>query len=149
MDKLIPIGAVTPAYPGSCPYVSRRVGTPKKDGRLRICVDYRDINAETNKHAFPLSRIDQVWPILSRAKYLASLDLLIGYHQVEVDPVDRAKTAFLIHRGLYIYNVMPVGLCNAPATCQRLMERVLGPLIGVGVLVYLAIFSYMPTLQRN
>ena len=61
----------------------------------------------------------------------------MGYHQVEVDPKDRAKTAFLTHRGLYVYNVMPFGLCNAPATFQRLMERILGPLIGNGVLVYL------------
>ena len=59
----------------------------------------------------------------------------MDFHQVEVDPRDRAKTAFLTHRGLYVYNVMPFGLCNAPATFQRLIEKVLGPLIGLGVLV--------------
>ena len=95
------------------------------------------MNAQTEKDAFPLPRIDQVWPILSGAKYFASFHLLMGYHQVEVDPLDRTKTAFLTHRGLYIYIVMPFGLCNAPATFQRFMECVLGPLIGVGVLVYL------------
>ena len=61
----------------------------------------------------------------------------MGYHQVEVDVRDRSKTAFLTHRGQYVYNVMPFGLCNAPATFQRLMERVPGPLIGTGVLVFL------------
>ena len=61
----------------------------------------------------------------------------MGFYQVEVDPRDRAKTAFLTHRGVYVYNVMPFGLCNAPATFQRLMDKVLEPLIGLSVLVYI------------
>ena len=61
----------------------------------------------------------------------------MGFHQVEVDPRDKAKTAFLTHRGVYVYNVMPFGLCNALATFQRLMAKVLGPLIGLGILVYI------------
>ena len=137
VDKLLSIGAISPADPGACPYASRTVITPKKDGSMRMCVDYRDINSQTEKDSFPLPRIDQVWPTLSRARYFASLDLLMGFHQVEVDPRDRAKTAFLTHHGLFIYNVMPFGLCNAPATFQRLMERVLGTLIRRGVLVYI------------
>ncbi len=137
VEKLLGIGAISEADPGACPYASRTVIAPKKDGSMRMCVDYRDLNAQTEKDSFPLPRIDQVWPTLSRAKYFASLDLLMGYHQVEMDPKDRAKTAFLTHRGLYVYNVMPFGLCNAPATFQRLMEKVLGVHIGHGVLVYL------------
>ena len=61
----------------------------------------------------------------------------MGYHEVEVEPGDRAKTAFLTHRGLFVWNVMPFGLTNAPATFQRLMNSVLGGLVGHGVLVYL------------
>ena len=137
VEKLLGIGAISEADPGACPYASRTVIAPKKDGSMRMCVDYRDLNAQTEKDSFPLPRIDQVWPTLSRAKYFASLDLLMGYHQVEMDPKDRAKTAFLTHRGLYVYNVMPFGLCNAPATFQRLMEKILGGHIGRGVLVYL------------
>ena len=137
VERLLAIGAISPADPGACPYASRTVLAQKKDGTLRMCVDYRDLNAQTEKDAFPLPRIDQVWPVLAKAKYFASLDLLMGYHQVGMEPKDRYKTAFLTHRGLYVYNVMPFGLCNAPATFQRLMEKVLGPLVGQGVLVYL------------
>ena len=147
--RLISVGAVSPVYPGACPYASRTVIAPKKDGSLRMCVDYRDINAQTEKDSFPLPLIKQVWPMLSKAKYFASLDLIMGYHHVEVDSKDRAKTDFLTHRGLFVYNVMPFGLCNASATFQRLMERVLGPLIGKGVLAYLDdVLTYAETAEK-
>ena len=92
VDKLIFIGAVSPADQGACPYASRTVCTPKKVGTLRMCVDYRDMNAQTEKDAFPLPPIDKVWPILSGVKYFASLDLLMGYHQVEVVPSTAPRT---------------------------------------------------------
>ena len=110
------VGAITPAAPGACPYALRTVFTQTKDGTMKMCVDYRDVNAQTEKDYFPLPRIDQVLPPLSRARFFASLDLLMGFHQVKVDSRDRAKTTFLNHRGVYIWNVMPFGLCNAPAT---------------------------------
>ena len=77
---------------------------------MRMCVDYRDVNAQTEKDFFFLPRIDQVWPTLSRARFFASLDLLMGFYQVEVDPRDRDKTGFLTHRGTYVYNLLPFGL---------------------------------------
>ena len=92
------VGAISPADPGACPYASRIVFSPKKDGTLRLCVDYRDLNAQTEKDPFPLPRIDTVWPALTKAKYFASLDLLMGYHQVEVSEQDRVKTTFLTYR---------------------------------------------------
>ncbi len=137
IERLMSVGAISPADLGACLYASRTVVTPKKNGTMRIRVDYRDVNAQTEEDLFPLPRIDQVWPTLSRARFLASLDLLMGFYQVEVDPRDRAKTAFLTHRGVYAYNVMPFGLCNARATFQRLIEKVPGPMIGLGVLIYI------------
>ena len=64
-----------------------------------MCVDYRDINAQTEKNAYPLPRIDQVWPVMAKARYFAPLDLLMGYHQVEVEPKDRFKTVFVTQEG--------------------------------------------------
>ena len=99
--------SISEADPGACPYASRIVTTPKIDGCVRMCVDYCDINAQTEKDGYPLQRIDQVWPVLSKAQYFASLDLQLGYHQVEVDKKDRFKTAFvtqrLIHLQRYAY----------------------------------------------
>ena len=137
LERLQAVKAISPATPGECPYASRVVLVRKKDGSTRMCVDYRDLNAQTEKDSFPLPRIDDVWPTLSKAKCFASLDLLMGYHQVEVDAEDRYKTAFITPQGLFVFNVMPFGLCNAPATFQRLMERVLHDRIGRDVLVYL------------
>ncbi len=137
VERLMSVVAISPADPGACLYASRTVVRPTKDGTMTMCLDYRDVNAQTEKDSFPLQRIDQVWPTLFRARFFASLDLQMGFHQVEVDPRDRAKTAFLTYRCLYVYNLMPFGLCNAPATFQRLMEKVVGPLIGLGVLVYI------------
>ena len=131
------VGAISPADPGACPYASRTVVTEKKDGTMRMCVDYRDVRAQTEKDSFPLPRLDHVCLTLSCARHFASFDLLINFHQVEVDPRDRAKTAFLTYRGFYVYNVMHFGLCNSPATFQRIIEKVLGHLIGLGVLFYI------------
>ena len=80
VERLFSVGAISPADPGACPYASRTFVTPKKDGSMRMCVDYRDVNAQTEKDSFPLPRIDQVWPTLSRVRYFASLDLLIRFH---------------------------------------------------------------------
>ena len=104
---------------------------------MLMCVDYSDLKAQTEKDSFPLPRIDQVRSTLSRPRYIATVDLLMEYHQVEMDTKDRAKTAFLTHRGLYVQNVMPFGLCIAPANFKRLMEKILGAHIYHGVLVYL------------
>ena len=124
LDKLLAIGAIEEADPGDCPYASRYVVVRKRDGSFRLCVDYRRLNAITVKDSYPLPRIDEILASLGKARYFASLDLIMGYHQVEMDQRDRAKTAFTTHRGLFVFNVMPFGLTNAPATFQRLMFKI-------------------------
>ncbi len=94
----------------------------KKDGTLRLCVHYRQLNANTRRDAYPLPLIKESLD----AKYFSTLDLASGYNQVTVAEKDRAKTAFCTPFGLFEWNQMPFVLCNPPCTFQRLMERFLG-----------------------
>ena len=116
------------------PWASPIVLVRKKDNSLRFCVDYRKLNTVTHKDAYPLPRIDDT---LAGSKWFSALDLLSGYWQVEVAEGDRQKTAFCTMEGLFEFRVMPFGLCNAPATFQRLMDLVLAGLQWSHCLVYL------------
>ena len=123
--------------PSSSPWASPVVIVQKKDGSYRFCVDYRKINTITHKDAYPLPRIDDTIEALSGSQWFSTLDLLWGYWQVEMSEEDRAKTAFSTHEGLYEFKVMPFGLCNAPATFQRLMDLVLSGIQWSSCLVYI------------
>lgn len=109
----------------------------KKDGSLRLCVDYRRLNAKTRKDAYPLPQIQESLDALSGACWFSTLDLASGYNQVPVSKRDKAKTAFCTPFGLFEFNRMPFGLCNAPSTFQRLMERMFGDQRYQSVLLYL------------
>ncbi|XP_036001790.1 uncharacterized protein LOC118565513 [Fundulus heteroclitus] len=109
----------------------------KKDGTYRLCIDYRALNDCTIKDAYPLPRIQDTLDTLSSAKWFSTLDLASGYWQVELTPRARKAAAFCSRNGLFEWNVMPFGLCNAPATFQRLMDRVLAGMQWETCLVYL------------
>ena len=123
--------------PSSSGWASPIVLAKKKDGTVRFCVDYRKLNQVTHKDAYPLPRIDDTLEMLSESQLFSTLDLASSYWQVELAEEDRAKTAFCTTEGLYEFKVMPFGLCNAPATFQRLMDVVLCGLQWTTCLVYL------------
>ena len=97
----------------------------KKDGGLRVCVDYRGLNKKTIPDRYPIPRIDELIDTIGRqkGKLFTSLDLMKGYHQVKMTESAKNKTAFVCHKGLFHYRRMPFGLTNAPATFQRLMNQ--------------------------
>ena len=110
---------------------------PKKDGSIRFCVDYRKLNAITVKDSYALPRIDDALASLSGNKYFSSLDLAAGYFQIPMSEKDKDKTSFITDDGLFRFNVMAFGLTNAPATFQRLMDKVLRGLNWKQCLVYI------------
>ena len=119
------------------PWASLVVLARKKNGKLRFCVDYWALNKVTKKDEYPLPRIEDMLDTLGGAAYFTSLDLASGYWQVEMKPEDREKTAFITQFGTFQFKVMPFGLCNAPATFQRLMDEVLQGILWDFVVVYL------------
>ena len=123
--------------PSNSPWSSPVVLVSKKDGSSRLCCDYRRINDVTLKDAYPLPRIDASIDALAGATWFSTLDLASGYWQVELDDDARDKSAFAVKGGLYSWNIMSFGLCNAPGTFERLMERVLSGLHWETLLVYL------------
>ena len=101
------------------------VPVKKKDGSLRLCVDYRRLNAVSTTDAYPMPRVDDMIDQLGGAHFIITLDLCKGYWQVPLREVDRPKTAFTTPQGLYQFRMMPFGLQGAPATFQRMMDSFL------------------------
>jgi hypothetical protein len=111
------------------PFSSNVVLVRKKNGDLRMCVDYRQLNSKTKKDAYALPRIEEILDNLSGNSYFTVLDAKSGYHQIEIAEDHKERTAFTVGPlGFYEYNRMPFGLSNSPATYQRLMEDCLGEL---------------------
>ena len=110
---------------------------PKKDGTLRLCVDYRRLNDITIKNRYPLPNIAELQDRLCNAKIFTKLDLKGAYNLIRMKEGDEWKTAFRTRYGHFEYLVMPFGLTNAPATCQELINNVLRKYLDRSVIAYL------------
>lgn len=136
--------------PSTSPWASPVILVRKKDGTWRFCVDYRHLNKVTTKDVYPLPRIDDALDCLHGAKYFSSIDLRTGYWQIAVDELDREKTAFVTPDGLYQFKVMPFGLCNAPATFERMMDSLLHGFKWSTCLCYLDdVIVFSPTFESH
>ncbi|XP_019375045.1 PREDICTED: uncharacterized protein LOC109299027 [Gavialis gangeticus] len=103
------------------------VAVPKPDGKIRLCVDYRKVNAMAKFDACPIPRVDELVESVRQTNYISTLDLTKGYWQVHVAPKDQEKTAFATPWGLFQFQQMPFRLHRAAATFQLLMDKVLPP----------------------
>ncbi|GBG71067.1 hypothetical protein CBR_g8366 [Chara braunii] len=147
LDDLLDKGWIRPS---SSPYGAPVLFVRKKNKDLRLCIDYRKLNAQTVKNAGPLPRIDDLLERLGGAKFFSKLDLKSGYHQISIRPQDRYKTVFKTRYGHFEWVVMPFGLTNAPATFQAAMTNEFRAMLDRFVLVYLDdILVYSRTLEEH
>eukprot|EP00253_Pinus_taeda_P012698 PITA_12698 len=135
LQKLLDVNFIYPISDSK--WVSPLVVVPKKNGKWRICVDYRELNKATQKDHFPLPFIDQVLDTLAGKKFFSFLDGFSGYNQIQISPEDQDKTTFTCPWGTFAYRVLPFGLCNAPATFQRAILSIFVDLINEGLEVYM------------
>ncbi|GBM19385.1 Retrovirus-related Pol polyprotein from transposon 412 [Araneus ventricosus] len=119
------------------PFAAPVVLVPKPNGDIRLCIDYHKLNAITIPDKYPLPLMDTFLHDTKSTAFMSTLDLKTGYHQIEVNPDDKDKTAFVCPFGMFRYKRMPFALKNAPATFQRLMDQFRNGLPTVNILVYL------------
>uniref|UniRef100_A0A8C7WVL3 Gypsy retrotransposon integrase-like protein 1 n=1 Tax=Oryzias sinensis TaxID=183150 RepID=A0A8C7WVL3_9TELE len=133
-----------------CPYASPIVVVRKKNGAVRMCVDYRTLNRRTIPDQYTMPRIDDALDCLTGSKWFSVLDLRSGYYQIEMAEEDKEKTAFICPLGFYQFERMPQGITGAPATFQRLMEKAVGDMHLLQVIVYLDdIIVFGKTLEEH
>jgi hypothetical protein len=123
--------------PSTSPWGCSVLFVEKKDKELRLCVDYRPLNAVTMKNKYPLPRIDVLFDQLARAQVFSKIDLRSGYHQIKFRTEDIPKTAFTMRYGLYEYLVMLFGLMNASTHFMYLMNSVFMPELDQFIMVFI------------
>ena len=133
MEELVSKGFVRPS---TSPWGAHVLFVKKKDGSLRLCIDYRELNKVTIRNQYPLPRIDDLFDKLQGARAFLKIDLRLGYHQLKIRSEDVPKTAFRTQYGHYEFLVMPFGLTNAPTVFMDLMNRIFQPYLDQFVIVF-------------
>ena len=145
IQEMLDGGAIRPSQ---SPWCNAVVLVWKKDRALRFCIDFRRLNAKTKKDSHPLPRGPETMESLVGARYFSTVDLKSGFWQIKMAEESRQYTAFTVGSlGIYEFLRMPYGLCNTPATFQRLMQKCLGELNLQYALIYLddvIMYSHMP-----
>ncbi|XP_052193963.1 uncharacterized protein LOC127802285 [Diospyros lotus] len=147
LQELLDKGFIRPSM---SPWGAPVLFVKKKDGSLRMCVDYRQLNKITIKNKYPLPRIEELFDQLQGAKVFSKIDLRSGYYQLRIKVEDVPKTAFHSRYGHYEFLVMPFGLINAPAAFMDTMNRVFRPFLDKFVIVFIDdILIYSPSEEEH
>ncbi|XP_010513345.1 PREDICTED: uncharacterized protein LOC104789325 [Camelina sativa] len=135
VDRLLKIGSIREVQYAE--WLANPVVVKKKNGKWRICIDFKELNKACPKGNYPLPHIDRLVEATAGHEILSFMDAFSGYNQILMDPADQEKTAFITDRGTYCYKVMPFGLTNAGATYQRLVNKMFAEHLGKTMEVYI------------
>ena len=122
LDKLLALGIIKPS---DSPWSLSIVTVGKKDGGVRICIDFRAVNGITQPDPYQMPLIEEILEALASARFISKIDLKKGFYQIPIDPCDQPKMGFCSPWVKFEFQVMPFGLRNGPAVFQRMMDRIL------------------------
>jgi hypothetical protein len=146
LQELLDKGFIRPSV---SPWGAPVLFVKKKDGSMRLCIDYQELNKVTIKNRYPLPRIDDLFDQLQGSQVFSKIDLYSGYHQLKVQENDVQKTAFRTRYGHYEFLVMPFGLTNAPAAFMDMMNRIFRELVDHCVVVFIDILIYSKSREEH